>query len=219
MGRPVVLTKALVAAVVNNLALSQPLAGAGNLTLNGAAAGVLDTQRRVLITSAGNDAGLTWTVIGTNDGGAPIRDQFAGANGAVASNLDFKTVTQVSASGATASTVTVGTNTVGSTPWQRFDPHLTPPYLDLVCQLLSGAATGQIEWTPDEFLAGPGAQPSVVNGPATFNPYAILHPQLQGLAASANGAIDWTICGWRWTTLTGTGTWKVTGTQAGLASP
>src|ERR1700744_4680398 len=105
------ITKTLAAAVANGIALSQALGGAGFLMLSGSlvsgGVAVLGSQRQVIITSAGNDSGLTWTVIGTDDTGNPIKDQFAGANvGVATSNLNFATVTSISGSGATASTVT-----------------------------------------------------------------------------------------------------------------
>lgn len=220
MGRPVVQTKTLAAASANNLATSQALAGAGNLNLNGVAAGLLDTQRRVIITSAGDDHLLTWTVTGTNDSGAAIKDSFAGSNGGAAqSNLDFKTVTQISGSGATAGNVTAGTNTVGSTPWVRADPHLGPFYISLNGELLTGAANWQVDYTNDEFLAAPGAQPAIQNAPANFVPQALLHPVLQNEAGNAQGAIDFPVLGYRLTINSGTGKVQLTGTQAGLAGP
>src|SRR6185437_3174379 len=118
--RPVTISKTLAAASANNIALSQSPAGAGNLTLNGAAvaAGVatLDTQRRVLITSAGTDTGITFTVYGGNQSGSAISETVAGGSLGipVSTTQDFLTVTRVAASGASASTVTVGTSGVGS---------------------------------------------------------------------------------------------------------
>lgn len=74
--RPVLLTKTLAAASVNAIAQSQSLGAAGNVTLNGATASgglaTLDTQRRVLITSAGNDSGISFTVFGATDSGTAI---------------------------------------------------------------------------------------------------------------------------------------------------
>src|SRR5579875_2257412 len=121
MPRRIAFTKTMAAGSANGIAQSQSLAGAGNLVLNGAtvSGGVatLDTQRRVILTSSGNDSGLTWTVYGTNDTGQAIVDRFAGANAAAAvSNFDFTMVTRIAGSGATAGTVTAGTNSTGSSP-------------------------------------------------------------------------------------------------------
>lgn len=117
----------IAAASANNIALSQTTAGAADLTLNGAlvSGGVatLDVPRRVLITSAGNDSAVTFTVYGTWIGGQTISETLQGTNaGTVASSVDFKTVTRIATSAATsASGVTVGTNGVAGSSWVRFD--------------------------------------------------------------------------------------------------
>jgi len=121
----------LASASPNNIALSQSLAGAGSLTINGSLASngiaTLDTPRRVLITSAGNDSGLIWTLTGTAKSGIFISEIFNGGNAAaVYSALDYLTVTKISSSQATASTVTVGTNGIASSPWFRFDEWALP---------------------------------------------------------------------------------------------
>lgn len=94
----------------------------GSRTILGNGVAVLDQPRRVLITSAGNDSGITFTVVGTTFGGAAVSETITGGNiAAVATQTDFATVTGVSASAATASTVTVGTNGVAGSAWARFD--------------------------------------------------------------------------------------------------
>ncbi|HEY1806015.1 MAG TPA: hypothetical protein VGG45_16195 [Terracidiphilus sp.] len=216
----VTFTKQLAAASANNISLSQSLAGAGKLLLNGSTAGVLDTQRRVLITSAGNDSGLTWTITGTNDGGAAIKDSVAGGNiAAVASNLDFASVTSIASSGATAAAVTVGTNTVGSSPWAIYDDTIVGSQMSVYVQLISGSGNVSIEYTYTPFLGGPGIQSAIAYAPPNIVPTPVLHPQLQNLAATTEGAIDFTIHAWRLTVNSGTGQWKAYGRQAGLASP
>lgn len=124
--RPIVLQVGpLVAGAANNIAQSQS-PGAGAITLNGStvSGGVatLDTARRVIITSGGNDSAITFTITGTNWSGNPISETLAGANiGAAQSVLDYKTVSSVTHSGSVAGTVTVGTNGVASSPWARLD--------------------------------------------------------------------------------------------------
>lgn len=110
----------------DNIALPQPLAAPGPLALNGpaAAAGVvtLTHRRRVVITSAGDDRGINWTVTGTTKPNGPVvTDTFAGANAAdVRSSKDFLTVTSVSGSGPSADAVSVG---VAALPplWEPLD--------------------------------------------------------------------------------------------------
>ncbi len=82
----------------------------------------LDTPRRVIFTSAGNDSGVTFTLIGTDWAGAYISEQVTGANVGVATSvLDYATITSITASAATASTITVGTNGVAGSAWVRTD--------------------------------------------------------------------------------------------------
>lgn len=212
-------TKSLVAASANNIAVSQTLGGAGTLTLT-ANPVVLDSQRRVIVTSAGNDAGINWTIIGTDDSGAPIKDVFPGANGVAESNLNFATVVSVAGSGAAASTVTVGTNTVGSSPWKLFADTIATPNMGIDMQLpAGGTGNATFEYTDNPFLLPIGVQSSVANGPASPNPIAIAHPDLQALTASKDGALNWPIHGWRLTINSGTSAWTCTTHQAGLASP
>jgi hypothetical protein len=96
------------------------------LTINGslASGGVatFDAARRVIVTSVGNDSGINFAVSGENYQGQVITDTFAGAtSGAAQSNMDFKAVTAVTTSAATATNVTVGTNAVASSQWIPLD--------------------------------------------------------------------------------------------------
>ena len=116
----------LAAASATAIAASQSLAGAGNLNLNGSAASsgvaTLDEARQVVITSAGNDSGINFTIFGTNWAGDQISETVKGANtGAADSVLDYLTVINISASGATASTVEVGTTSAAHSPWINLD--------------------------------------------------------------------------------------------------
>jgi len=117
----------IAAASANNIALSQVVSGASNVTLNGAlvSGGVatLDVPRRVLITNVGNDSGITFTVYGTTFGGASVTEVLQGTSGStVASTVDFKTVTRIATSGSTSvSGITVGTNGVAGSRWLRLD--------------------------------------------------------------------------------------------------
>jgi hypothetical protein len=213
MAAPVVLTKSLVAASANNICLSQNGVAGVAMTLNGSTGGVLDSQRRVRITSGSDDRLVNFTVIGTDDTGNKVVSVIAGSNSSTADTPnDFRTVTSVTPSGATTAT-TVGTNTTGSTPWQMFNRHVTPPHLGLEYTLVSGAQTSSVEYTDDEFMGGIGVQDPAASSP---NPRAILHPQMQAMVGNADGKIDWTIRGWRWTITAGAGNGTLTGIQAGL---
>lgn len=137
-------TAAAIAAATTNIALSQSLAGAGALTLNGAAAtggvATLTPAQNVVITSAGNDSGLTWTIKGFDYGGSPLSESLAGANGAVTSKYIYASVTSISGSGATASTVTAGVSGTVYSPW-----------------LVLGAQRNHYQWTARTFIAAGGA--------------------------------------------------------------
>jgi|ERR1700754_3758231 len=99
----------------NGIALSQAVAAAGFVNLNGAKVSansgqaILDHARRVTITSSGNDTGITFLVVGGDMYGKRVTQLVTGASGAAATTLKtFKTVASVFASGAVAGTITVG---------------------------------------------------------------------------------------------------------------
>jgi len=128
MSYPVRQILSLASAVANGIAQSQTpsVGGVQNLTLNGSlvSSGVatLDVARRVIVTSAADDTGITITVYGTNRDNITQQESFLGASGAAAvSNKDFKTVTRITVSGNTAGAVTAGTNGMASTAWIMTD--------------------------------------------------------------------------------------------------
>lgn len=100
----------------DGIAEAQTLVGAGPLALDGdlVVDGVFvgDFARRIGILSAGDDSGDTFTITGTNaDGKAQTEDVAgsAGAPGTATSVKYFKTITDVSTSGASTGNVSVGT--------------------------------------------------------------------------------------------------------------
>lgn len=117
----------LAAADANGIAESQTVTGAANVILDGVlvsnGVAILDEPRRVLITNAGNDSGVTFTVYGTTYGGHSVSEVLQGTSGSsVASTVDFATVTRVATSGSTSvSGIIVGTNGVAGSRWLRLD--------------------------------------------------------------------------------------------------
>jgi len=100
----------------NGISTAATLGGAGNLTIGGALADggsvTLTDARNVIITSAGDDRGITFTVTGTDESGDAQTEVITGANAGVATGTSyFTTITQIAASGASAGNVEAGTGT------------------------------------------------------------------------------------------------------------
>ncbi len=221
MGRPAVVTATLAAASANNICLSQSIAAAGNLVLNGtnvtAGIATLDAQRRILITSAGNDSGITFTIYGTTGGatGTIQQEVVTGSNASTAaSKLDFYTVTRIATSAATASTVTVGTNGVGASPWVMVNYHAQPVNLSFAA-VVTGTINYTLQYTYNDFwtVAGPATGGTSV---ASTIQTAFNDPVLVSLTANAEGTLQFAATGWRVLVNSGTGTVAVTGIQAGI---
>ncbi len=165
MGRPVVTTVALTtAATANGIAQAQTRVGAGALNLNGSlvSGGIatLDSggaARTVVIHSAADDTGHTFTVTGTApDPGNPSRNiattsTVKGANaGDAIVPLNFVTVTGVSIDATPAGNVTVGT-VAGSGPWVPWDANVRVPFAVSAAGVInSGAPTWQVDVTFDD---------------------------------------------------------------------
>ncbi len=192
--------------------LSKPIGGAGvgnGDTIVFAGTATLDTERRVIITSGGNDTGITFTVNGAANNGVPISDTFAGANGAAAqSNLDFKTVTSITHTGSVAGTVTVGTNGVGSTPWFPLNWHAQPFNVEISGQVISGSANWGFQYTYQD----PNNLPAAV----AF-PQPLAHPTLSNQSAQADGSINDPVAAVRLIINSGTGTVLGTIIEAGIS--
>lgn len=127
--------------------------GVQSLTLDGVlvVAGVaqLGSQRRVLITSSGNDSSNTFTVTGTNWAGNVISETITGPNATTTySVLDYLTVTSVTISGNAVGNITVGTNGVGGSPWMRFDDW-APSNISIQCNV-SGTVNYTVQSTLDD---------------------------------------------------------------------
>lgn len=101
----------------DGLVAAATLAGAGDLTLLAAAAS-LDPPRRIVITSAGDDSGITFTIEGRDRAGNALSETLTGANASsVTSNYVYSSVTKISASGASADDVEVGWSAEVISPW------------------------------------------------------------------------------------------------------
>jgi len=219
MARPITLTKALEGGGNNDIAESQgPVTG--NFTLDGDVVtdgvAILDTARRVIITSAGDDSGITFTVYGTNEYGNLIQETFAGANGVASSNLDFLTVTRISSSAATASTVIAGTNDVGSTPWVAVTAHIPTTQLSVAV-----AVTGTVNYTVEYTYQDVNYAPNSLFAYNRDNIVPTIWPDtlVQGLAVSAIAVQNDPVWAARVTINSGDGSISATFLQAGIAGP
>lgn len=155
--RPIFITKQLAAAVSTGICTSQS-PGAGAITLNGSlvSGGVanLVTQRQVIITSGGNDSGITFTITGTNDNGVAISETITGANAGVAtSTIDFYTVTSITHTGSVAGTLTSGTNGVGCTHPIPLGQYVSPFNTSLALEFPTAGSTATVQYTYDDVFS------------------------------------------------------------------
>jgi hypothetical protein len=221
MANTTVFTKSLsTAASANNIALSQS-PGAAALTLNGAAVtggiATIDTfnattnsspGRRVLITSGGDDHLINFLITGTNSSGNVVTDTVAGTNaGTSQSNIDFVTVTKIIGSGAIASTVTAGTNGVGSSDWKVWSWMSDSPLnIGYAVELVSGAVNYTVQYTYDD----PNNLPAGVSFPLAFN--TILLNQ----TATADSTLSTPFIATRVLINSGTGVIRIRAVQVGI---
>lgn len=210
MRRILLTLPAMAAADADAIATSQSAAGAENLTLDGTLAtdGVasLDISRRVGIASAGDDTGITFTVTGTNRHGATISETVDGANaGTAETELDFATVTRVATSGATASTVEVGTTDQASSAWAPLDHYQTPFHVSVALQNVEGG-TYDVEHTFDPMMRRSPSDP-----PAVF-----AHDSLTGQTGAEDGNYSFPIAAVRFTRTAGTAAAEMSVQQAGV---
>ena len=111
----------LTGANLQAVAAAQTPSGAGALTLT-ASPVVLDKPRQLVITSAGNDSSVIFTVTGTTYGGNNATENITGSNaGTATSALNYLTVSSIVTSAKPAAAVEVGTTTVAGSRWVRLD--------------------------------------------------------------------------------------------------
>ncbi len=133
-------------------------AAAANVSagMNGLA--TFDVQRRVIITSGGNDTGITFALTGTNQSGNTISETITGANaGAASSVLDYYTVTSIVTSAAAATTVTVGTNGVAASTWVKFDD-----YAAMAAVSIQATVSGTANYTVQQTMQDPDSPTNAV---------------------------------------------------------
>jgi hypothetical protein len=218
--RPVRITKSLAAADDDNISLSQTPAGAGNLTITGAAAvggvGILDTARQVILTFAADETGHTFVVYGNTraDGtGNPIQETIAGTTaGVVASAYDYGRVSRVSISAAATGAIKVGTNGVGDTEWVLVDQNLDPTSLSIMVDV-TGTVNYTVQYTYDQIMGyyDPGGAWTNTYPSKIFD-----DPVLAAATIDGETTFNNPVNAWRVRINSGTGSVTVTGIQAGV---
>lgn len=168
------LTIGLAAASANDIALSQSTAGAANLLINGAnASGGVATMTyasQVLFTFNGNESGHNFTVTGTNANGQAQTEVVAGGSGTAVTVYNYLTVTQIAVSAATTSTLTVGTNAIGSSQVMIIDRFINPAIISVAC-VVTGTINFSVQVSYDDF--GAVGYDLVTTPPTWFSPTAL----------------------------------------------
>jgi len=212
--RPVTVTVGpLATAVANNICTAQsPTATFSiNGTLASGGVATLDTPRRVLFTPSGNESANTFTIVGTNASGMPQTEVISGTNAtAFYTNLDFKTVSSITLASAAAAAITVGTTTVASSPWIRFDEYA------LSQTAIQCSVTGTVSYTIQQTLQDPN---SPTNPVAPYSLVWLQSSDSQAVNASGNiqSSYQYSPTFARVTLNSGTGSVTATFTQFGVA--
>jgi hypothetical protein len=209
--RPIVITRALVAADANGIAEDQTTGGAADLDLDGilVAGGLaeLGSQRKVAGHSTGNIAAVVFTVYGTDENGNSITDTVTGINNStVSTTLDFLTVTRIAASAAVGTNVEFGTTDVGASPPIPLDLYLDPFNVSLFIDI-TGTVDVTLQYTGDDDVL-------TSTGPFVW----FSHADLTGETADAVGTIISPVTAVRLLTNSGTGSAELTVLQAGATS-
>lgn len=218
---PVILTVGpLDTADADGIATAQTLADAGAFDLDGILAtdgvATLDVPRRVLISSSGDDTGITFRVTGTNSDGNPIRETLTGVNATTTyTTQDFATVTEVYASGATDGDVEIGTNDIASSPWKQTNwMHQAVSEITWDC-VVDGTVTYGIEWTASTINDNQNQMGGALgNYPSAPVPRTLT--TLTAKTADASASQDNPIQAWRCVITAGTGSVTVRALEGGM---
>lgn len=131
----------------NYLATAQTPAVAGFLTL---VASTITPPRFVTITSAGNDSGRTFTIVGVGPNNETQTEAVTGANvGTSTSTKTFAFVESIYVDGATAGAVEAGVTQSGYSQWIPLDIY-TPNQVTTISATVSGTVNYSIEYTNED---------------------------------------------------------------------
>jgi hypothetical protein len=212
--RPIQQIRQLDALDANGICVDQQTAGAAFLLINGAfsdggvAPATLDVQRQVELESAGNLAGINFTIVGTDGQNRPISETLAGPNaGTVVTGLDFLTVDSIFADAIVGTNIEIGTNGFGGSIPIPVDKNVTPTSIGLALVFTAPAVDVTVQHTFDDVFADPS---SILTW---FD-----HPTLNGQTANADGNLAFPPQAVRLLTNSGIGTCQFNLVQAGLAA-
>ena len=144
--RPTTNTYTVTATDADGICQSQTPLAAGAMTINGALLAGIPTGQHVTVTCAGADSDKTFIITGLNENGNLQSETIAGAGtGTTTGTKNFKIVTSVVASAATAGAITVGFVQTFETPWIPLDHYVNP--FNYSYSVDVGAATFLVEGT------------------------------------------------------------------------
>lgn len=217
--RPITLSIAAITADANGIAQAQQLAGAGDLTLNGAGVmasdgsasfhigkALLEPPRPVTLTSAANLSGITFTVYGYDRAGSPISEAITGPNATtVTGSLYFAQVSRIAASAAVGSDVEAGWGATAASRVGVLDYKRNPFNVSVDCRV-TGTVDYDLQYTHDNVFAADWNE-----GTAEWR----THSTIDGLTADADGYIAFPVRAIRILLNSGTGSVECRATQAG----
>lgn len=142
------------AAVTDSIALSQTLAGAEPVTLNGALVtgnvAYLNPPELISITSDGDESGIFFTVVGKDQYGNSITELIGGPNTETSESVyAYSEVISITSDGATAGNITVGNFGVTYSNMIALEPYASPSTIYQVSVLDGSSMTWTIEGTLD----------------------------------------------------------------------
>jgi len=183
---------------------------AGTLVVGTQGIATLDTQRQIILTSGGNDTGITFTITGTDESGNTVSETITGASGGAATSvMSYLTLNNITHTGSVATTLTVGTNTTGATGPIIYDQNVSPFALGLSLEF-TGSATATVQYTFDD--------PFAVNAFNTLTGVAWYdHATLVNInSTNTNSNIAFPVSAVRLKVTAGTGIAQLVSRQAGL---
>jgi hypothetical protein len=179
----------------------------------------LDVARRVLATYGNESSSRTLVVTGTNADGNPIQETLAipsGGAGTVFTIQDFLTIVSVlPGGGGWSAALTVGTNTVASSPWKFINIYFSPNEISFY-----GEVIGTLNWGVEVTYMNPNSNQNTLGSQALGNypvpPQPVDQATLQNLSATQSGVSNDPIRAWRYKINSGTGSLLTRTIESGI---